>query len=439
MDHKMSRSPWVIHYDGSSCNGCDIEVLASLTPLFDAERFGVVNTGNPKHADIFLVTGSVNAQNLPVVRQIYNQMLEPKCVVACGICACSGGVFRDAYNVIGGVDRAIPVDVYAPGCAIRPETVIDAIVEACGILDQKEAVMRAGGDPLTVGGAATWDGGVELGEDGFVAAGAGADGAGDGVEADCPPGSPLHARRCKGGRVMQKAIYTTVGIDELLSHVQALKGVGARFVQMHAERSVDDGSYRLVYTFINVRAAQEHIAQDGSYAIENLVVEGIDQYQEIPSISSYYPAVFPFENEAHDLFGLAITDMQIDFKGFFYQVSTAEPMSVITPEVKAAREKAMKVRAAAEAKARKAAAEKAAAAAAAAGEGAASAGDAAGAAAQPAAAAGSDAQHDDAAAKAALKAAEMEAKLAAMDPEKAAKVRAALAAKAARDKQKKEA
>lgn len=233
---------------------------------------------------------------------------------------------------------------------------------------------------------------------------------------------------------MQKAIYTTVGIDGLLSHVQALKGVGARFVQMHAERNVDDGTYRLVYTFINVRAAQEQIAQDGSYAIENLVVEGIDQYQEIPSISSYYPAVFPFENEAHDLFGLAITDMQIDFKGFFYQVSTAEPMSVITPEVKAAREKAMKVRAAAEAKARKAAA-----AAAAAGEGATGAGDAAGAAAQPTAAAGSDAQHDEAAAKAALKAAEMEAKLAAMDPDKAAKVRAALAAKAARDKQKKEA
>lgn len=233
---------------------------------------------------------------------------------------------------------------------------------------------------------------------------------------------------------MQKAIYTTVGIDELLSHVQALKGVDARFVQMHAERNVDDGSYRLVYTFIDVRAAQERIAQDGSYAIENLVVEGIDQYQEIPSVSSYYPAVFPFENEAHDLFGLAITDMQIDFKGFFYQVSTAEPMSVITPEVKAAREKAMKVRAAAEAKARKAAAEKAATATAAAGEGTAGA-----AVAQPAAAAGSDAQHDETAAKAALKAAEMEAKLAAMDPEKAAKVRAALAAKAARDKQKKEA
>lgn len=225
---------------------------------------------------------------------------------------------------------------------------------------------------------------------------------------------------------MQKAIYTTVGIDELLAHVQALKGAGAHFVQMHAERCADDGSYRLVYTFINVRAAQEQIARDGNYAIENLVVEGIDQYQEISSISSYYPAVFPFENEAHDLFGLAITDMQVDFNGFFYQVSSAEPMSVITPEVKAAREKAMKVRAAAEAKAHKAAAEKAAAATAAVGEDA--------AVAQPAAAAGSDAQHDEAAAKAALKAAEMEAKLAAMDPEKAARVRAALAAKAARDK-----
>ena len=98
-----SKSPWVIHYDGSSCNGCDIEVLATLCPGFDGERFGVVNTGNPKHADIFLVTGSVNEQNIGVVREIYDQMLEPKVVVACGICACTGGVFHDCYNVIGGV------------------------------------------------------------------------------------------------------------------------------------------------------------------------------------------------------------------------------------------------------------------------------------------------------------------------------------------------
>ena len=98
-----TKSPWVIHYDGSSCNGCDIEVLAALCPGFDVERFGIINTGNPKHADIFLVTGSVNEQNIGVVQEIYNQMVEPKVVIACGICACSAGIFHDCYNVIGGV------------------------------------------------------------------------------------------------------------------------------------------------------------------------------------------------------------------------------------------------------------------------------------------------------------------------------------------------
>lgn len=70
----VTKSPWIMHYDGTSCNGCDIEVLACLTPLYDVERFGVINTGNPKHADILLITGSVNHQNAPVVRQIYEQM-----------------------------------------------------------------------------------------------------------------------------------------------------------------------------------------------------------------------------------------------------------------------------------------------------------------------------------------------------------------------------
>ncbi len=139
-----SKSPWLIHYDGSSCNGCDIEVLACLTPMYDVERFGIINTGNPKHADVLLITGSVNEQNINVVKQIYDQMLEPKVVVACGVCACTGGIFRDTYNVIGGVDQAIPVDVYAPGCAVRPETIINAVVEGLGVLEQKrEAVKNA--------------------------------------------------------------------------------------------------------------------------------------------------------------------------------------------------------------------------------------------------------------------------------------------------------
>ncbi len=136
------KSPWIVHYDGSSCNGCDIEVLAATTPLYDVERFGVVNTGNPKHADILLITGSVNEQNVPVVKQIYEQMMEPKVVIACGACACSGGIFRDCYNTLGGADVVVPVDVYAPGCAIRPETIIDAVVKGIEILEQKRKALK---------------------------------------------------------------------------------------------------------------------------------------------------------------------------------------------------------------------------------------------------------------------------------------------------------
>lgn len=137
-----SRSPWILHYDGSSCNGCDIEVLACLTPVYDAERLGVINTGDPKQADIFLVTGAVNEQNRPVVRQLYDQMPEPKVVVAVGICACNGGVFRDCYNILGGADTVIPVDVYVPGCAARPESIIDGIIKGVAVLEKKRARMK---------------------------------------------------------------------------------------------------------------------------------------------------------------------------------------------------------------------------------------------------------------------------------------------------------
>jgi len=141
---KVSKSPWLLHYDGSSCNGCDIEVLACLTPIYDVERFGVINTGNPKHADIFLITGGINAQNEPVVKQIYEQMPNPKVVVAVGICACNGGIFKDCYNILGGVDKVIPVDIYVPGCAARPEAIIDGVVKAIALLDEKSANMRKG-------------------------------------------------------------------------------------------------------------------------------------------------------------------------------------------------------------------------------------------------------------------------------------------------------
>ena len=140
----IAKSPWVIHYDGSSCNGCDIEVLACLTPVYDAERFGVVNTGNPMHADILLITGGINSQNASVVEQIYSQMPNPKVVCAVGTCACTGGVFKECYNIKGGADTVIPVDIYVPGCAARPQSIIDGIVQAVALFQKKHEAMKAG-------------------------------------------------------------------------------------------------------------------------------------------------------------------------------------------------------------------------------------------------------------------------------------------------------
>jgi ech hydrogenase subunit C len=130
MEKARLKSLWVLHYDCGSCNGCDIEVLAALTPKFDVERFGIVNIGDPKQADVLVVTGPANRRNQRVLRNLYEQMPEPKLVIAVGTCACTGGVFHNCPNVLGGVDKVVPVDVYVPGCAARPEQIIDAVVLA---------------------------------------------------------------------------------------------------------------------------------------------------------------------------------------------------------------------------------------------------------------------------------------------------------------------
>lgn len=134
IEKSQLKSPWLIHFDCGSCNGCDIETLACLTPLYDVERFGVINVGNPKHADVLIVTGSVNHRNKHVLKNIYDQMPAPKLVIAIGACGLSGGIFKDAYNVVGGIDKVIPVDVYVPGCPAKPEAIIDGVVEALGKL-----------------------------------------------------------------------------------------------------------------------------------------------------------------------------------------------------------------------------------------------------------------------------------------------------------------
>ena len=139
---KLAKSPWLLHYDGSSCNGCDIEVLACTTPVYDIERFGIINTGDPFQADILLITGGINSQSKSVVKQIYSQMPDPKVVVAVGICACTGGVFKECYNIKGGVDTVIPVDVYVPGCAARPQAIIDGVAQALEILQDKRMAYK---------------------------------------------------------------------------------------------------------------------------------------------------------------------------------------------------------------------------------------------------------------------------------------------------------
>lgn len=123
------NSPWVLHFNSGSCNGCDIEILATLTPRYDLERIGVRLEGSPRHADVLLCTGAVTRQARERLIRIYEQMHEPKFVVAVGSCALSGGVFRDCYNVMNGIGEVIPVDAYIPGCPPRPEAIIDGVVK----------------------------------------------------------------------------------------------------------------------------------------------------------------------------------------------------------------------------------------------------------------------------------------------------------------------
>jgi len=128
------KSPWVIHFNTGACNACDIEIIAALTPRFDLERFGVMLKGTPRHADVLLCSGPVTRQVKDRLVRIYEQMAEPKFVVAIGTCACSGGVFKGCYNVAVTIDSVIPVSAYIPGCAVRPEAIIDGVVKLLSTL-----------------------------------------------------------------------------------------------------------------------------------------------------------------------------------------------------------------------------------------------------------------------------------------------------------------
>ena len=136
LDDAFLKSLWVFHLATGSCNNCDIEILDCLTPRHDIERFGMLLTGSIKHADVLLVTGSVNRQCIPRIKRIYEQMPQPRLVVAIGECALSRGVFIHSYNCPLPLDHVIPVDVYIPGCPPRPEAIIAGLVK---LIEQRKA------------------------------------------------------------------------------------------------------------------------------------------------------------------------------------------------------------------------------------------------------------------------------------------------------------
>jgi len=125
----LPKSLWVMPCNTGSCNGCDIEIVASLTPRYDIERLGMKLVGTPRHADVLLVTGPVTKFMRDKLIRVYNQMPFPKFVAVVGNCGCSGDVFYKSYNLEGPVDNIIPVDVYIHGCPPRPEAIIEGMAK----------------------------------------------------------------------------------------------------------------------------------------------------------------------------------------------------------------------------------------------------------------------------------------------------------------------
>jgi Ni,Fe-hydrogenase III small subunit/formate hydrogenlyase subunit 6/NADH:ubiquinone oxidoreductase subunit I len=133
----LGRSLAIREVDAGSCNGCEIEVHALNNPIYDLERLGIHFVASPRHADMLLVSGPVTRNMELALIKAYNATPDPKVVVAIGACGISGGIYGRNYATLGGVDSAIPVDVYVPGCPPRPLALLHGILLAVGRIEQR--------------------------------------------------------------------------------------------------------------------------------------------------------------------------------------------------------------------------------------------------------------------------------------------------------------
>jgi NADH-quinone oxidoreductase B subunit len=145
----FTKALWVYHVNTGACNGCDIEVINILTPYYDVERFGIKLVGSPRHADVLLVSGPVTRPLIDSLRRVYEATPDPKLVFAIGSCAIDGGIWHDSYNIVGGIDKVIPVNFYIPGCPPRPEAIVYGVAQALGLVPKKVQPIKLAEKGLT--------------------------------------------------------------------------------------------------------------------------------------------------------------------------------------------------------------------------------------------------------------------------------------------------